>query len=145
MKVLLFIGLFAQLFGKSLKNAYWIVAFLLLTFSLIVVDFAAVSNYLPILQKSYPYWEYVPANFVLSGILFIEGALLLVAGAVFAGFSLYTMVVRSDDRLKFDYIKSVFNWETIKKEHNEYSTLKIGLVLLGVGIVCVLAAIIVTL
>jgi hypothetical protein len=102
-----------------------------------------VSNYLPILQESYLSWEDKPANFILSDILFVEGALLLIAGAVFAGFSLYTMVVPG--KFTVAYVKSVFNWETIKKEHDISSTLKIGLILLGTGIVCIPAAIIVTL
>jgi len=126
-----------------LRNTYWIVVFVLLTFSLIAIDFAIVSNYLQILQESYPFWRYKPANFILSDILFIEGALLLVAGAVFAGFSLYTMVVPG--KLTVAYVKSVFNWETIKKEHEVPSTLKIGLILLGTGIIGISAAIIVTL
>jgi hypothetical protein len=126
-----------------LRNAYWIAVFVLLTFSLIAIDFAIVSNYLQILQESYPSWKGKPANFILSDVLFIEGALLLVAGAVFAGFSLYTMVVPG--KLTVAYVKSVFNWETIKKEHDISSTLKIGLVLLGAGIVGISAAIIVTL
>jgi hypothetical protein len=125
-----------------LKTPYWIVAFLLLTFSLIAVDYTIVSNYLPILQEWY-LLEYKQPNFVISDILFVEGALLLVVGAVFAGFSLYTMVGPS--KLTVEYLKSVFNWETIKKEQDIPSTMKIGLILLGVGIVCILAAIIVTL
>jgi hypothetical protein len=130
--------------GRNLRNAYWIVVFVLLTFSLIAVDFTIVTNYLQVLQESY-LWEYKPANLVLSDILFIEGAVLLVAGAVFAGFSLYTMIIGSGDKLKYDYVKSVFNWETIKKEQAESSTMKIGLVLLGVGVVCISVAVIVTL
>jgi len=126
-----------------LRNAYWIVVFVLFTFSLIAVDFAVVSNYLPILQESYSSWKDKSANFILSDILFIEGALLLVAGAVFAGFSLYTMVVPG--KLTMAYVKSVFNWETIKKEHDVPLTLKIGLILLGAGIVGISAAIIVNL
>ena len=126
-----------------MRNAYWIVVFVLFTFSLIAVDFAVVSNYLPILQESYSSWKDKSANFILSDILFIEGALLLVAGAVFAGFSLYTMVVPG--KLTMAYVKSVFNWETIKKEHDVPLTLKIGLILLGAGIVGISAAIIVNL
>ena len=126
-----------------MRNAYWIAVFVLFTFSFITVDFAMVSAYLPILQESYLSWEDKSANFILSDILFIEGALLLVAGAVFAGFSLYTMVVPG--KLTWAYVKSVFNWETIKKEHEASSTLKIGLILLGTGIVGILAAVIVTL
>lgn len=123
---------------------YWVVVFLLFTFCLIAVDSVIVNNYLQVLQESY-LWEDKSANFILSDILFIEGALLLVAGAVFAGFSLYTMVIRPSDKLKYDDVKSVFNWETIKKEQAESSTMKIGLVLLGVGIVCIVVAVLVTL
>ena len=123
---------------------YWVVVFLLFTFCLIEVDSVIVNNYLQVLQESY-LWEDKSAILVLSDILFIEGALLLVAGAVFAGFSLYTMVMRPSDKLKYDDVKSVFNWETIKKEQAESSTMKIGLVLLSVGIVCVVVAVLVTL
>lgn len=127
-----------------MKKMYWVVVFLLFTFCLIAVDSVIVNNYLQVLQESY-LWEDKSANFILSDILFIEGALLLVAGAVFAGFSLYTMVIRPSDKLKYDDVKSVFNWETIKKEQAESSTMKIGLVLLGVGIVCIVVAVLVTL
>ena len=128
-----------------MKKAYWVVVFLLFTFCLIAVDSVIVNNYLQVLQESTYLWEHKPANSVLSDILFIEGALLLVAGAVFAGFSLYTMVMRPSDKLKYDDVKSVFDWETIKKEQAESSTMKIGLVLLAVGIVCIVVAVLVTL
>ena len=128
-----------------MKKAYWVVVFLLFTFCLIAVDSVIVNNYLQVMQESTYLWEHKPANSVLSDLLFIEGALLLVAGAVFAGFSLYTMVWRSDDKLKYDDVKSVFNWEAIKEVQAESSTMKIGLVLLGVGIVCIVVAVLVTL
>ncbi len=129
-----------------MKNRYFVVAFVFATFILITVDFALVSNYLSVLQGFYPYWQLGPANFVLSDVLFIEGALLLIAGAIMAGFSLYTITYRpNDDRLKYNYVKSGFNWEAIKKEHDIPSTLGIGLVLLGVGIACIVAAVVVTL
>ncbi len=127
-----------------MRNAYWFGVFVLLTFSLIALDFAIVTNYLQVLQGSY-LWEGKSASLILSDVLFIEGALLLVVGAVFAGFSLYTAAVGTGDKLKYDYVKSVFNWETIKKEHDIPSTFRIGLVLLGVGIICIIAAIMVTL
>ncbi len=113
-------------------------------FILIAVDFALVSNYLSALRESYRDWNSAPANFILSDILFIEGAVLLVSGAVLAGFSLYTNI-RPSKQLLADYVKSTLSWETIKKEQDIPSTLKTGLVLLGVGIVCIIAAVIVTL
>ena len=125
-----------------MRKAYWII-FVFLMLSPIAIDAHLVFNYLPILQESFPFWKYKPTYFVLSDILFIEGALLLVAGAVLAGFTLYTMVVPS--KLMVEYVKSVFNWKTIKKEHEIPATLKIGLILISVGIIYISAAIIVTL
>jgi hypothetical protein len=125
-----------------LKKAYWII-FILLMLSPIAIDAHLVFNYLPILQESFPFWKYKPTHFVLSDILFVEGALLLVAGAVLAGFTLYTMVVPG--KLQVTYVKSVFDWKTIKKEHEIPPALKIGLILIGVGIIYILAAVIVTL
>ena len=126
-----------------MRNAYWIVVFVLLIVSLIAVNFVILSNYLPILQESYPSWNYKPVNFILSDILFVEGALLIVAGVVLAGFSLYTMVVPG--KLQMEYVKSIFNWRTIKEEHDIPSTLKIGLFLLAGGIVSVLVAVLIAL
>jgi hypothetical protein len=125
-----------------LRKAYWIIFVLLMLFP-IVIDVHLVFNYLPLLQESFPFWKYKPTYFVLSDILFIEGALLLVAGAILAGFTLYTMVV--PEKLKWMYVKEVFNWKTIKKEHEISATLKIGLVLISVGIIYISTAIIITL
>jgi hypothetical protein len=111
--------------------------------STIVIDVHLVFNSLPLLQESFPFWKYKPTYFVLSDILFIEGALLLVAGAILAGFTLYTMVVPT--KLLVTYVKDVFNWETIKKEHEIPETLKIGLLLISAGIIYISAAIIITL
>jgi hypothetical protein len=86
----------------------------------------------------------VLTKFILSDLLFVEGALSLVFGAVFAGFSLYTMV-RPSSQVMAEYIKSVFSWETVKREQDIPSTLRNGLILLGVGVVCIIAAIAATL
>jgi len=125
-----------------LKKAYWIV-FVLLLLSPIVIDVHLVFNSLPLLQGSFPFWEFKPSYLVLSDILFIEGAILLVAGAILAGFTLYTMVV--PEKLIVTYVKDVFNWKTIKKEHEIPETLRIGLLLISVGIIYILTAIIITL
>jgi hypothetical protein len=68
---------------------------------------------------------------------------LLVAGAILAGFTLYTMVVPT--KLIVTYVKEVFSWETIKKEHEIPEALKIGLLLISGGITYISTAIIITL
>lgn len=123
-------------------KAIWIILVLLVV-SLTVVDVYLVFNSLPLLQESFPFWKYKSPYFILSDILFIEGALLLVSGAILAGFTLYTMVV--PEKLKVTYVKDIFNWETIKKEHEIPETLKIGLLLISGGIIYISAAIIITL
>lgn len=109
----------------------------------IAIDGYLVSSSLPLLQESVSFWKYKQPYFILSDILFIEGALLLVAGAVLAGFTLYTMLVPTN--VKATYVKDVFNWETIKKEHEIPATLLIGLLLLSGGISYISAAVIITL
>ena len=125
-----------------MRKAYWIILVLLMLLP-IVIDAHLVFNSLPLLQESFPFWKYKQTYFILSDILFIEGALLLVAGAVLAGFTLYTMVVPG--KLKATYVKDVFDWKTIKREHEIPETLRIGLLLLGGGIIYISAAIIITL
>jgi hypothetical protein len=105
---------------RNLRKAYWIIL-ALLTLSPIVIDVHLVFNSLPLLQESFPFWRYKPTFLILSDILFIERALLLVPGAILAGFTLYTMVVPT--KLIVTYIKEVFSWETIKKEHEIPETL----------------------
>ncbi len=108
-----------------MRNAYFSIAFVLAVFILIAVDFALVSNYLSALRESYRDWNSAPANFILSDTLFIEGAVLLVSGAVLAGFSLYTNI-RPSKQLLAEYVKSALSWETIKEEQDIPPTLKTG-------------------
>jgi hypothetical protein len=128
--------------GRNLRKAYWVI-FVFLILSPIVIDVHLVFNSLPLLQESFPFWEFKPSYFILSDILFIEGAFLLVAGAILAGFTLYTMVVPT--KLIVTYVKEVFSWETIKKEHEIPEALKIGLLLISGGITYISTAIIITL
>ncbi len=126
-----------------MRNAYWLAVFLLFVFSLIAVDFAIVSNYLPILQKSVPFWKYKATFSILSDILFIEGALFLVIGALLAGVILYCAWVPHPFRARFT--ESIFNWKLVRGSREISPALKIGLILIGAGIIYILAAIIVTL
>jgi len=126
-----------------LRNAYWIVVFVLLTFSLIAIDFAIVSNYLPSLQESVTFWKYKTTYSILSDILLIEGGLFLVIGALLAGVILYNAWVPHPFRARFT--ESIFNWKLVRGSREISPALKIGLILIGAGIIYILAAIIVTL
>ena len=121
---------------------YWII-FILLVLSPIVIDVAFIFNYLPILQRLFPFWEYRPTYLVLSDILFFEGGLFLVIGALLAGVILYNAWV--PDVLRAGFTKSIFNWKLVRKGREISPALKIGLILIGAGIIYILAAIIVTL
>ncbi len=109
----------------------------------IAIDVVLVSNYLPILQELFPFWEHRPTYLVLSDILFLEGGLFLFFGALIAGAVLYNAWV--PDAFRAGFTKSVFNWELIRKSREISPALKIGLVLIAAGFIYILAAIIATL
>jgi hypothetical protein len=127
---------------RNLKNnIYWIIL-ILLVLSPIAIDAAVVSNYLPILQELFPFWKHRPTYLVLSDILFLEGGLFLFFGALIAGVVMYN--AWSPGRLAL-FIKQVFDWEIVRKAREIPASLIVGLILIGAGIIYILAAIIVTL
>jgi hypothetical protein len=108
-----------------------------------VIEVAFVSDYLQILRRLFPFWEYRAQYLVLSDILFFEGGLFLIIGALLAGVTLYNAWV--PDAFKARFTESLFNWKIIRKGREISPALKIGLILIGAGIIYILAAIIVTL
>jgi hypothetical protein len=108
----------------------------------IAIDVALVSNYLPILQRLFPFWKYRPTYLVLSDILFLEGGLFLFFGALIAGVVLYNAWSPGWMAL---FVKQVFHWKIVKKAREIPASLIVGLILIGAGIIYILAAIIVTL
>jgi hypothetical protein len=108
----------------------------------IAIDVALVSNYLPILQELFPFWEHRPTYLVLSDILFLEGGLFLFFGALIAGVVLYSAWSPGWMAL---FVKQVFHWKIVKKAREIPASLIVGLILIGAGIIYILAAIIVTL
>ncbi len=107
-----------------------------------LIDFVYLNDYLPILQAVLPFWSERSAMYILSDILFFEGGILLVFGAVFAGAVLY--LFWKPDRLAL-FVTPVFHWKIVKKEREIPAALVVGLVLIVVGIIYISTAIIVTL
>ena len=109
----------------------------------IVFNIAFVNDYFPVLKSVFQGLTYKPIHYVLSDLLFFEGAVFLIFGAFLAGVNLYKMVVPG--YFKADYAKTILNRKLLQRETRISPTLIIGLVLLGTGIIYVIVAILVTL
>ncbi len=79
-----------------------------LLFVPMMVESVLISDILPTAQRLFPIWRNKPAPVLLSDILFIEGGLLLVFGALIAGVTLYIAWAALDVRQEqfTDYILS---------------------------------------
>ena len=109
----------------------------------IVFNVAFVNDYFPVLKSVFQGLTYKPMHYVLSDLLFFEGAVFLIFGAFLAGVNLYKMVVPG--YFKADYAKTILNRKLLQRETRIFPALIIGLVLLGTGIIYVIVAVIVTL
>jgi len=69
--------------------------------------------------------------------------MILVTGAMLAGYSLYK--ITSLNPLKSEYWKTMLNWKILLKESGISPALGIGLTLIGFGIIYILLAVIITL
>ncbi|MCK4953139.1 hypothetical protein KAS14_05090 [Candidatus Bathyarchaeota archaeon] len=109
----------------------------------IVFDVAFANNYFPVLKDMFQLLRYKPIQYVLSDLLFIEGAMFLIVGIYIAGVDLSKMVVPGF--FKADYAKSILNWKLLQRETQKSPALISGLVLLGTGTIYIVVAIIITL
>ncbi|MDH5770455.1 MAG: hypothetical protein OEZ25_04115 [Candidatus Bathyarchaeota archaeon] len=125
-----------------MKNRlYWSV--LLLTILMSIVFIVAFFHYLPILRRVFPSLRWRPSDLILSDLLFMEAGMILVTGAMLAGYSLYK--ITSLNPLKSEYWKTMLNWKILLKESGISPALGIGLTLIGFGIIYILLAVIITL
>jgi hypothetical protein len=125
------------------KQIYWMI-FVLLMFAPMIANFAFLADIVPIAQRLFPFWTNRPATLILSDILFIEGAVVLVFGALIGGVTLYNAWVPTDVR-KAQFTEYIWNWKRIKEERNFPTGLLVGLILIVIGIIYLLAAFIITL
>jgi hypothetical protein len=122
-----------------LRLLSWVIL-ALLVLSPVALDVALVYNSLSALQSFFPYWNNKSASLILSDLLFGEGGLFLILGALMAGVTLYTAWV--PDVFRAGQIKSIFNPRTIRKGRKGPAGLIFGLAILASGVVYILAAIV---
>ena len=123
------------------SKIFWI-ALTLPLFVPMVITFAFSDDYIPLLQIGLSSLRYQSANIVLSNVLFFEAGFFLVFGAMLAGAVLYLSWSPGWMAL---FVDPVFRWRIIKKEREIPAALILGFLVMGTGIIYILAAVIVTL
>ena len=88
----------------------------------------------------FPYWRYVTTNVLFKDILFIEGAFLIIFGALVGGVTLYNAWVPKDVR-QAQFTEYIWNWKKIREERYFPTGLMVGLALIAFGIIYILVAI----
>lgn len=122
-----------------MKRLHWFLLFILLLIP-IVVDFVFITELLSFARRVFPYYRHVTSNVLLKDILFIEGAVLLIFGALVGGVTLYNAWVPKDVR-KAQFTEYIWNWKKMRDERNLPTGLMIGLTLIAFGIIYILVAI----
>jgi hypothetical protein len=122
-----------------LRLLSWVILALLVV-SPVALDVVLVFGSLSVLQTVFPFWNDKSTSLVLSDLLFGEGGLFLILGALVAGVTLYTAWV--PDVFRASQIKSIFNLRTIRKGRKGPAGLIFGLAILASGVVYILAAIV---
>jgi hypothetical protein len=105
-----------------------------------VVNFVFTTEILSFAQSIFPYWSNITQNILFKDILFIEGAVLLILGALVGGVTLYNAWVPTDVR-KAQFTEYIWNWKKLREERNFPTGLIIGLVLIAFGIIYIVVAI----
>ena len=108
-----------------------------------IAEYIFASNILAFAQIIYLPWKNEPLTVFLSDIYFIEGAVLIVFGALVGGAIIYNAWVSTDVR-KVQFTEYIWNWKKIKEERDFPTGLTFGLVLIIVGIIYIITAVFVS-
>ena len=119
------------------------VLFVFLLFTPMVAEYIFAANILPFAQIIYLPWKNEPLTVFLSDIYLIEGAVLIVFGALVGGAIIYNAWVSTDVR-KVQFTEYIWNWKKIKEERDFPTGLTFGLVLIIVGIIYIITAVFVS-
>jgi hypothetical protein len=123
------------------SKIFW-VALTLLMLVPMVITFAFADAYIPLLQIALSSLRYRSASLILSDILFFEAGFFLVFGAMLAGAVLYLSWSPGWMAL---FVDPVFHWRIIKKERDIPAALLLGFLVIGMGVIYIIAAAIITL
>jgi len=105
-----------------------------------VVNFVCTTEILSFAKRKFPYWSNITQNVLFKDILFIEGAVLLILGALVGGVTLYNAWVPTDVR-KAQFTEYIWNWKKLREARNFPTGLIVGLVLIAFGIIYIALAI----
>lgn len=125
-----------------MKRIFYWMLFILLLFTPMAISFIFTSDILSFAQRFFPFLKGTVAVF-LSDILFVEGGVFLVFGALVGGVTLYNAWAPTDVR-KAQFTEYIWNWKKIREERNFPTGLIVGLALIAVGIVYIFFAILVS-
>lgn len=106
----------------------------------IAVNFLFMTEILSFAQRAFPYWRYVDKTVLFKDIMFMEGAVLLVFGALIGGVTVYNAWAQVDVR-KAQFTEYIWNWKKMREERNFPTGLMVGLALIAFGIIYILVAI----
>ena len=106
----------------------------------IVVNFVFITEILSFAHRAFPYWMHATQDVLFKDIMFIDGAVLLVFGALIDGVTLYNAWAQLDV-MKAQFTEYIWNWKRIREERNYPTGLKVGLTLIAFGIIYFIVAI----
>jgi hypothetical protein len=128
---------------KKLRSLIWLLVFVLILFVPMIVEFIYIEDFALIVQRILSFWRNRSTTLVLSDMLFLQGGVLILFGALVAGVILYN--AWGTTRLLFrKYISSIWNTKVMEQERRSPTGLLVGLILIGAGIAYILVGIIIT-
>lgn len=128
---------------KKPRNAIWSIAFVAILLIPLLLEFIYLNDYAPVLQRALSFWRNRSFTMLLSDLLFIEGGIFLILGALFAGVILYNAWVPTDVR-RAQFTEYIWNWKVMDKERGSTAGALAGIILLGMGIVYIIISILIT-
>ena len=123
-----------------MKRLFLWILFIILLFVPVVVNFVFITDIVRFAQRVFIYYRYATADVVFRDIQFVEGAVLLIFGALIGGVTLYNSWAKVDVWTA-QFTEYIWNWRRMREERNFPAGLTVGLVLLAVGIIYILVAI----
>jgi hypothetical protein len=128
---------------KKLRNAIWPIVFVVILFVPVFLEFIYLNDYAPVLQRALSFWRIRSFTLLLSDLLFIEGGIFLILGALFAGVILYNAWVPTDVR-RTQFSEYIWNWKVMDKERGSAAGALAGIILIATGIAYIVISILIT-
>ena len=129
---------------KNIKNIGWLLVFVLVLFTPLILEFIYIEDYAPSIQGVFSFWRNRSTTLLLSDLLFFEGGAFILLGALVAGTILYNAWVPSDVR-RAQFTEYIWNWKVMDKERGATKGALPGLVLILAGIIYITVGITITL